>query len=99
MDYDGGSPLPEASSVRASTSSQSSGDNKMVRKKVKRTPGKRIFKKRRGRKVGRPYRSQTPSAGGTSADTAAIPTSIILMAGTSSRGRKLVRKEDMNFVT
>ncbi|XP_063611368.1 uncharacterized protein LOC134785049 isoform X2 [Penaeus indicus] len=28
----------------------------------------------------------------------AIPTSILLMAGTSSRGRKIVRKEDVNFV-
>lgn len=34
----------------------------------------------------------------TPPDSVSIPTSILLMAGTSSRGRKLVRKEDINFV-
>lgn len=99
MDYDGGSPLPEGSPLLGSTSSQSSGDNRVIARQMKRPPGrrKRVLRKR-GKKLGRPFKIQSQGPGGID-DTSTIPTSILLMAGTSSRGRKIVRKEDMNFVT
>lgn len=100
MDYDGGSPLPTGSPLLGSTSSQSSGDNRIIARKIKRPPGrrKRVLRKR-GKKLGRPFKIQPNQGPGGIEDTSTIPTSILLMAGTSSRGRKIVRKEDMNFVT
>ncbi|KAK3871797.1 hypothetical protein Pcinc_023084 [Petrolisthes cinctipes] len=51
--------------------------------------------RKRGQKL---VLDNTYQGASTPADSVSIPTSIILMAGTSSRGRKLVRKEDINFV-
>lgn len=99
MDYDGGSPLPEGSPLFGSTSSQSSGDNRVISRRVNRPPVRRKRVARRGKKLGRPFKIQPNQGPGGAEDTSAIPTSILLMAGTSSRGRKIVRKEDMNFVT
>lgn len=101
MDYDEGSPLPEGSPVPGPSSPQGSGD-KFIPQKTKRLPGRKIFRKK-GKKLGRPHKivvnTGIQGVAVSSEPTAPIPTSILLMAGTSSRGRKIVRKEDTNFVT
>ncbi|XP_063848225.1 uncharacterized protein LOC135093183 isoform X3 [Scylla paramamosain] len=93
MDYDEGSPLPGPSSPQ-------SGGEKVVQQKVRRQPVKRVCRKRK-RKVGRPQKILVNTGQGSAEPEpiAPLPTSILLMAGTSSRGRKIVRKEDTNFVT
>ena len=101
MDNDEGSPLPTSSPVPGPSLPQSKGD-KLIPVKTKRQYKKRILKKK-GKKPGRPHKIvvTTGSSQGSAfaAESNPLPTSILLMAGTSSRGRKIVRKEDTNFVT
>ncbi|KAK8738626.1 hypothetical protein OTU49_003979 [Cherax quadricarinatus] len=84
MDVDEGSPLP------------------VPRKQMKLKKPEKNTKKGK-KKLGRPYKIIVDSKYNDmniSPETAtSIPTSILLMAGTSSRGRKIVRKEDMMFVS
>lgn len=101
MEYDGGSPLPEGSPMAGPSSPQVTID-RLFPQKIKQQLGKRIVKRRR-KKLGRPYKivvSTAPDGTPLSSEaTAPLPTSVLLVAGTSSRGRKIVRKEDTNFVT
>ncbi|KAG0715950.1 hypothetical protein GWK47_010789 [Chionoecetes opilio] len=106
MDFDEGSPLPEGSPVAGPSSSPLHLIHPIP---VQRPTQKRVFVKRKlskkGKKLGRPAKvavntgQRDPRDRTSSAETVPVPTSILLMAGTSSRGRKIVRKEDINFIT
>ncbi|KAK7080522.1 hypothetical protein SK128_007951, partial [Halocaridina rubra] len=85
---DGSSPISEPSSPvpRALTSSQQVRKTSLIRVSLKSS------KKWRSKAI-KP-RSKRNYSGNVSETN-----SLLLLAGTSSRGRKILRKEDMNFVT
>ncbi|XP_071542195.1 uncharacterized protein [Panulirus ornatus] len=105
MDMDDGSPLPGPASPHSFTDGPtppitSLKEGQASKQKLKNVD-KAIVKGKK--KLGRPQKlvldSRYQGMNITSEAATVIPTSILLMAGTSSRGRKIVRKEDTNFVT
>lgn len=108
MDLDEGSPLPAPALAHPPAQPRTTADGSTtpvpVLQLVKSKETHGVHKERKiKKKLGRPHKivvdTRCQSVNMTPEATSSIPTSILLMAGTSSRGRKIVRKEDMNFVS
>lgn len=101
MDVDDGSPLPDPPSPQVTSEATVKVGPQPSKQKPVTSTERPLCKAKK--KVGRPSKQfavgKKQGMSAASEAAASLPTSILLMAGTSSRGRKIVRKEDINFVT